>query len=80
MRSTGTDRVRFSWAETYFFLWFAQKDPYVALDNIESILNIGVVMPGDFLRGRDLKFVDAKARPFGVAIASLNFIKIARIL
>ena len=59
---------------------FAKEEPDLSLDDVEGILNVAVVMPGNFLSSGDLEFIDAEARPFSMTSPSLDFIEIARVL
>jgi len=44
------DGIDISWTEPHILIWFAEEEPDVALDYIERVLHVAVVVPGHFLR------------------------------
>ena len=54
----------------------AQNEPHPPLQDVKRVLDVGVAVPRDLLRRRDLQFSDAKSRPFGVAVTALDFVQV----
>ena len=52
----------------------------MSLDDVERILNVAMVMPGNFLSSRNLEFIDTEPGPFGVTSPALDLIKTARVV
>src|SRR5262249_15119692 len=62
VRASRRDRVRFAGAEPYFLLGIAEEEPDSPLQDIERVLDVAVIVPGDGLTWRDLQLGDPKTR------------------
>src|SRR5262249_13013406 len=80
MWTTRRDRVGLAGAEANLLLEITQEEPNSSLQDVERVLDVGVIVPGHFLARRDLKLGDAKAWTLGVARPALDLVEMARIL
>src|SRR5262249_35115935 len=80
VRASRRDRVRFAGAEPYFLLGIAEEEPDSPLQDIERVLDVAVIVPGDGLTWRDLQLGDPKTRTLGVTSAPLDLVEMARVL
>jgi hypothetical protein len=62
MRALGRHRISLSACQTHVLLRCLQEDPERALDHVERVVNVIVVMPRHLLARADLQLGDADAR------------------
>src|SRR5262245_1078948 len=62
MRPPRLHSVGVARAQSHLLLWIAQEEPQRALDHIEGVLDMAVVVPGHHLLRGYLELRDAKAR------------------
>ena len=80
MRAPGPDRITLAGLEPDLFLGVPYEDPESALEHIESVLDIVVIVPGHLLLGPDLKLRDPEAWALGVTGPPLDLVEPTRIL
>src|SRR2546427_1279733 len=80
MRSPRRDRVGLARIQAHLFLRIAQKQAQAALQDVERVLDVVVIVPGHLLSRADLDLLDAKARPLGMPGAALDLVEVARVL
>src|SRR5262249_12916110 len=80
MRPARTHRVGLPRPEPDLFLRIAQEEPEPALEDVEGVLDRGVVVPRDLLLGADLELRDPEARPLGVPVSPLHLVEPAGVL
>src|SRR5438876_7153198 len=73
------DGIRVTGTKQHFLLRLTKEQPQLSFNDVKSVLDVAVAMPGHGLSGRDLKFRDAEAGTFGVISPPLYFIKMAGI-
>ena len=79
MRSPGYDCVGLAWVKVYRFFRVLKVNLNVSVEDVKRVLNILMIVPGDNLAGRNLKFTDAKSVAFNMPLATFDGIKLARI-
>src|SRR6185503_14697792 len=62
------------------FLRVLQEDAQVALQHVEGIAHLVVIVPGHLLRRGKLQLLDAEPRPLEVPLAALDFVEMACVL
>src|SRR5438105_15042002 len=80
MRPAGAHRIALARLQAHFFLRIAEEEPDLALEHVEGVLHVRVVVPRHLLRGRDLQLADPEPRALVVPGPALDFIEGARIL
>jgi hypothetical protein len=80
MRALRPNRIGFAWREAHLLLGVAQEDPEESLQNVKSVLDVRVAVPGYLLRGADRVLGDPKPRTRGVIHLSLYVKEMAWVL
>src|SRR5439155_20291140 len=63
-----------------FFLGVAQEEALPALEDVEGVLHVVVIVPRHLLTGTDLELRDPEARALGVTRAPLDLVQMTRVL
>src|SRR5262249_56852228 len=66
--------------QAHFFLRIAQEESYAALEHVERVLDVVVIVPGHLLARPDLQLGDPEARALGVPGPPLDLVEMARVL
>src|SRR6185436_10761837 len=66
--------------ERHVLLGALQEDPDRALQHVERVLDVAVVMPGHLLGLRKLQLVDAEPRALGMAFPALDLVEMTGVL
>src|ERR1044071_2830787 len=80
VRAAGLGGERLAGREADLFLRILQEDAQVALQHVEGVADLVVIVPGHFLRGRKLQLLDAEARAFGEPRTVLDFVEVTGVL
>src|SRR5436309_7838729 len=80
VRPSRRDGVRLAGSEVHLLLGIAQEQPHPALQDVEGVLGLVVVVPGHPLARRDLEFGDPEARALGMAGPALDLEQLAGVL
>src|SRR5262245_34392511 len=80
MRPARSNLVGLARPQLDLFLGVTEEDPEAALQHVERVLDLVMVVPGHLLRGTDLKLRDPESWSLGVAGSPLHFIETARVL
>src|SRR5207249_255652 len=79
MRPALAHRVRLAGPEAHFLLRIAQEQAHVALQDVERVLDLAVVVPGHLLARSDLQLRDSKARALGMPGPALDLVEMTRV-
>ena len=80
VRPARPNRIGVTGAEMHLLLGLAQEELEASLNDVERILNMGMVMPRHLLGRRDLEFGNAEAGPLGMMSPALDYIELAGVL
>src|SRR5262245_763072 len=80
VRALGARGVGLARPEPHFLLRILQEDAQLALQHVERVLHVVVIVPGHLLRLGELELLDAEAGAGGVLRAALDFVQVAAVL
>src|SRR5207245_3723845 len=79
MRPAFAHRVRLAGPEAHFLLRIAQEQAQAALQDVERVLDLVVIVPGHLLARADLELRDSKARTLGMPGPALDLVEMTRV-